>query len=99
MDDAIMKGPSPTGGCCKRVRPILPSGEGRDEGILNQAIILFYPLTLTLLCPSGCSRRERGLLRHPPERERLASINELPGFMSSMTRLKRDPKNQEHIES
>jgi len=29
----------------------------------------FYSLTLTLLCPSGCSRRERGLLRHPPPGE------------------------------
>ena len=35
----------------------------QDEGIQNQAVTLFDPLSLTL------SRGERGLLRHPPAGE------------------------------
>jgi len=54
----LQKSPLPPEGVVKGAAP--SAGEGWDEGILNQALILFYPLTLTLLCPSGCSRRERG---------------------------------------
>jgi hypothetical protein len=39
--------------CCKNSASLLPAGEGQDEGIKNQTVALFDPLSPAL------SRRER----------------------------------------